>query len=263
MSKSISASVGIHGKNLSPDTETVQTLLNNVPLNLVGPNPRLDPDGKCGQKTCNAIQMFQLKHFGWSGADGRVDPDGVTLVMLNAYSPDPIPTPKPQPQPQPQPNPEPLSDSFQLWLRHKTKFFSHPYNQNEFVFTVIDLTNHRGASYGLKFNNKVGAAPPSSGSGGHVAKIKLKQPTTISGLAGQAVYQTMIQKGQGPVADRLVSKLFVVIENGKGYTAKFDCHLLKPTADGSTASGATDPAASPHFSDGQFQYNLNGMMIKL
>jgi hypothetical protein len=40
-------------------------------------------DGRCGQKTMKAIQTFQLKHFGWKGADGRVDPDKQTIAKLN------------------------------------------------------------------------------------------------------------------------------------------------------------------------------------
>ncbi|BDC52929.1 hypothetical protein F183_A52440 [Bryobacterales bacterium F-183] len=259
MPKSITASVGLLGKNFTADTLTVQNLLNNVPINLGGPNPLLDPDGKCGNKTCTAIQMFQLKHFGWSGADGRVDPGGITLTMLNAYSPDPI-----IPQPQPQPQPEALSDDYIIWLRFtKGKFFSHPYDPKEFVFTAIDMTNQRRASYGLKFNGKVGTAAPDSGSGGQIARIKLKKPTTVSGLAGQAVYQTVIKKGSGPAAERLESKLFVVLEGNMMLTAKLGCHLLKPGPDGESVSGATDPSATPMSIDGQFHYNLNGSFVKL
>jgi hypothetical protein len=40
---------------------------------------------KCGPKTIDAIQKFQLFHFGWNGADGRVDPDGQTLRKLNQF----------------------------------------------------------------------------------------------------------------------------------------------------------------------------------
>jgi hypothetical protein len=37
MSKTITASVGINGKNKKPDVETVQQLLNNVPPSDGGP----------------------------------------------------------------------------------------------------------------------------------------------------------------------------------------------------------------------------------
>ena len=45
--------------------------------------PPLVPDGICGSKTIKAIQMFQLKHFGWSGADGLVEPDKITIAQIN------------------------------------------------------------------------------------------------------------------------------------------------------------------------------------
>jgi len=43
-------------------------------------------DGICGRKTIRAIQTFQLHHFGWRGADGRVDPYGPTLAKLDEYN---------------------------------------------------------------------------------------------------------------------------------------------------------------------------------
>ena len=259
MPNSITASVGIHGKNIPADTLTIQNLLNSTAAKDGGADHSLDPDGKCGPKTCNAIQKFQLTQFGWSGADGRVDPNGATLIALNVLNPD-VGSPQ---TPAAQPAPEPLSTSFQFWLRHNPKFFSHPYAPDEFVFTVVDFTNSRMASYGLQFNGKVGVKPPDTGSGGHTAKITLNKPTTISGLGGQAVYQTLLKHGSGPAADRLVSKMVVFIENGKGFSAKFDCHILKPVPGGATASGANDPAATIQPSDEGFAYNLNGFLVKI
>ena len=86
MSRSISASVGrMGGKNLPDDVITVQQLLDQVPLSQGGPMPLLEVDGLCGPKTINAIQRFQLHHFGWAGADGRVDTAGPTLAKLNEF----------------------------------------------------------------------------------------------------------------------------------------------------------------------------------
>ena len=79
----ITASVGIGGANLSADVRTIQQALNDVPANQGQPIPLLVVDGMCGPKTKNAIQQFQLKHFGWPGADGRVDPDKQTIAKLN------------------------------------------------------------------------------------------------------------------------------------------------------------------------------------
>lgn len=86
MARTISASVGrMGGVNRRPDVETVQELLNRVPPGRGGPAPPLDVDGLCGPLTIRAIQEFQLHHFGWSGADGRVDPGRRTIRKLNEF----------------------------------------------------------------------------------------------------------------------------------------------------------------------------------
>jgi hypothetical protein len=79
----ISAPVGINGRNLPADTVTIQDALNRVPLDQGGAKPPLDVDGKCGPKTKGAIQAFQIKHFGWKGADGLVEPNRQTIAKLN------------------------------------------------------------------------------------------------------------------------------------------------------------------------------------
>jgi hypothetical protein len=86
MTQSISASVGrMGGKNVPDDVITVQQLLNQVPIAQGGVPKPLDVDGLCGPKTIDAIQKFQLHHYGWKGADGRVDPGGPTLAKLNEF----------------------------------------------------------------------------------------------------------------------------------------------------------------------------------
>ena len=79
----ISASVGKGGVNLPHDTVTIQNALNQVPLGKGRPNPLLAVDAKCGPKTIKAIGEFQLKHFGWSGADSLVEPNRQTIKKLN------------------------------------------------------------------------------------------------------------------------------------------------------------------------------------
>jgi hypothetical protein len=74
-------------ENLPSDVRTVQELLNNVPQSEGGPKVPLIVDGICGTKTKSTIQDFQLHHFGWQLADGRVDPNGPTLGKLNEYEP--------------------------------------------------------------------------------------------------------------------------------------------------------------------------------
>jgi hypothetical protein len=78
----ISAPVGRGGVNRFVDVVTVQDLLNEVPGGMGGPAIVLAVDGKCGPKTVAAIQGFQLHHFGWKLADGRVDPTGPTIGRL-------------------------------------------------------------------------------------------------------------------------------------------------------------------------------------
>ena len=83
----ITASVGrMGGVNRPDDVKKVQRLLNKVPPTEGGPKVPLAVDGICGQKTIGAIQTFQLHHFGWKGADGRVDPYGPTLAKLDEYN---------------------------------------------------------------------------------------------------------------------------------------------------------------------------------
>src|SRR4051812_45048260 len=95
MPRSILGSVGrMGGKNSPDDVVTVQQLLFQVPLNQGATTPAVEIDGLCGPKTIGAIQKFQLHHFGWGGADGRVNPGGPTLAKLNVFDLKPTaPTP--------------------------------------------------------------------------------------------------------------------------------------------------------------------------
>ncbi len=92
-SVTISAAVGRGGANLSPDVASIQKALNRINPDFGGPTVPLVPDGICGPKTLEAIQKFQLHHFGWKGADGRVDRDGPTLARMNEILSHPQPTP--------------------------------------------------------------------------------------------------------------------------------------------------------------------------
>jgi hypothetical protein len=74
------------GLNRTDDVRKVQVALNKVPAASGGPSKPLETTtGICGPKTIEAIQLFQIKHFGWSGADGRVDVNGVTHQKLNEF----------------------------------------------------------------------------------------------------------------------------------------------------------------------------------
>jgi hypothetical protein len=105
---SITESVGrMGGKNRPDDVLTVKQLLNGVGAAKGGPNPPLPATPVCDQKTIDAIQKFQLHHFGWSIADGRVDPNGPTLAKLNELSGSPGTSPFPAPT---QPTTPPVDD---------------------------------------------------------------------------------------------------------------------------------------------------------
>ena len=88
MAVTISAPVGMGPKaaNRLVDVRTIQHLLNGIKPSEGGPQPLLVVDGLCGKKTESAVQQFQLKHFGWKLADGRVDPGGQTLALMNQLS---------------------------------------------------------------------------------------------------------------------------------------------------------------------------------
>ena len=90
MPKTITSSVGRGGRNFPPvDVMTVQYLLNCVPMQHGGANPELVVDGAVGPKTIAAIEKFQRGNVG--ACDGRVDPGGATLRMLQAKANDPYP----------------------------------------------------------------------------------------------------------------------------------------------------------------------------
>ncbi len=76
--------VGLRGRNLMADVTQIQSALARIAPAEGGAGPRFEVDGHCGPKTNNAIQQFQIKHFGWKGADGLVEPGRQTLQKLNA-----------------------------------------------------------------------------------------------------------------------------------------------------------------------------------
>jgi hypothetical protein len=78
----IAASVGQGGANRRDDTQGVQTALNAVPVVLGGAGNGLAVDGLVGPLTIGAITTFQSRWL--TIQDGRCDPAGPTLALLNA-----------------------------------------------------------------------------------------------------------------------------------------------------------------------------------
>lgn len=68
--------------NDAADVVKVQDALNAIPVHEGGPARLLSLDGIAGRLTRAAIQEFQLRHFGWKIADGRVDPQGKTWPLM-------------------------------------------------------------------------------------------------------------------------------------------------------------------------------------
>lgn len=79
----ITASVGLKGINLPDDVRKIQEALNKIPPSKGGPTVPLAVTGISDERTWQAIHAFQRHHFGWSGADGKVDPGRQTLAKIN------------------------------------------------------------------------------------------------------------------------------------------------------------------------------------
>ena len=86
MARSISQSVGRGGINRADDVKVVQELINNNLKKLPSLRP-LDVDGDIGPLTIAAIEEFQRRVVGMAKPDGRVDPKGQTLALLNLGAP--------------------------------------------------------------------------------------------------------------------------------------------------------------------------------
>src|SRR5262245_962938 len=93
MAIKISGSVGLQGRNKPEDVVLVQELINAVPGNMGGPPSPIDVDGLVGPQTIGAIRRFQVKVFG--AGDGRVDPNGQTIVKLGGAAGDAVAKSKP------------------------------------------------------------------------------------------------------------------------------------------------------------------------
>jgi hypothetical protein len=86
----IADKVGINCRNLKPDVTKIQDALNRVPADQGRALPPLVVNGVCDKRTTDAIQKFQLKQFGWPGADGKIFPGGETITRINQLLPDPV-----------------------------------------------------------------------------------------------------------------------------------------------------------------------------
>ena len=74
---------GPKARNRYADVVDFQRAFNALLPGDRGSIPNLEVDGICGPRTSNAIQQFQIKHFGWKGADVLIEPFKQTLAKLN------------------------------------------------------------------------------------------------------------------------------------------------------------------------------------
>lgn len=81
------------GVNFPEDVLKVKNSLNQISAVNGGllealPNLKLDEtSGIFDQKLFEAIQRFQIRHFGWAGADGKIYPNGTTIGKINELLP--------------------------------------------------------------------------------------------------------------------------------------------------------------------------------
>lgn len=235
MPKTITASVGLNGKNKDPDTRVIQELLNKVPVGQGGPKVKLEVDGICGRLTRGAIQNFQLHHFGWSGTDSRVDPGMQTLAKLNEFDPEPLPPPPPLP-----PKPEPLSSDFVIVPAHQGDVVPDNVNSSDFTYLIIDVTNNRERVYQLQFG--AGAPPHAGPFQGFFSRFTPRKPTTVSGFQGLGVYVTSETINPGLHSGTSIRSSLNLFppEGGSGISIPMKTHLFKkstnPDAGGVTTS---------------------------
>ncbi len=74
---------GPTARNTSTDVAAIQRGFNALLPGDRGFLPELKVDGLCGPKTKDSIQKFQIKYFGWNGADRLMEPGKQTIRKLN------------------------------------------------------------------------------------------------------------------------------------------------------------------------------------
>ncbi|WP_296700136.1 peptidoglycan-binding domain-containing protein [Thiocapsa sp. UBA6158] len=178
--------MGAKSKNLASDVTIIQDLLNRIDPALGGPNVPLKIDGICGPKTQGAIQSFQLKHFGWSGADGRVDPGGRTLAKMEEVAKPVGPV---------------LVGAVEVFQAGNKTFVDNAYT--DFFFRFKSQTRSHSVLY--YFSPSPGGVPlyPPSLFNLKGDLFALEPPQGIHELGGTAIYTTRYQ-GPQPLSSSLM-----------------------------------------------------------
>lgn len=233
MARTISQSVGrLGGKNLYADVITIQQMLNQVPATQGGPAKPLGVDGSCGTNTINAIQVFQIKHFGWSGADGRVDPAGQTMAKLNTFDKTVVVPPTPPVAP-PKPVLPTSSNFFMFHMSGKTTTNASAFDR---FFLAIDMANNRLAVYYLKMKDATpGMVPAGNNWSGCGGKFVTKKPRRVDDLGVDTAWFSSQTNGVRQ------SKIVLFYAEG-GLTIPWQHHLIGPGGLMSGGDGSTSIA---------------------
>lgn len=199
--KKITASVGLKGVNHKDDVRVVQQLLNLVPHEKGGPPVDLEADGICGRRTNGAIEKVQAKAWGWRKVTARVEPDGPTLALLNAYAPEPaqveparIGLPALPELPPVPPAPRVLSSTFLVLVNAQRR--GEQLQDHGFHVDINDSVNHRRAIYfWVPTGRSVSLVDPNSvkrwiGEGGLVTT---PQPLGAEDRAGECGYHGIVR----------------------------------------------------------------------
>lgn len=254
MTRSISASVGAQGGvNRTPDVRTVQQLLNGVSPAEGGPSVPLGETGQPSSKLNKDIQRFQLKHFGWRGADGRVDPAHQTIAKLNALTKKAPSKPPPPPGP-PGPSkpvvPEVLSSRFALvQVGEPDELMSR---EHDFFFKILDLENPNFPQvYWLGppggYRHARGRAKITRDNYQRKRVFKVKRPLAITDLECRAMYITNPSARRVKGVRRGVNRLVLRLESG---TVAIDTYRYLPLG---KSGGSTDTGKPVFVRQGQFQ----------
>lgn len=142
MSVVIHDKVGRMCRNAEPDVKAIQDALNRVPPDQGGtpPNKKLTVNGLCDGRTIEAIQLFQLKQFGWPGADGKIFPEGQTHTRINQILGQQTPV-------DPIPQSEPAAGAFLIRMSTggtQSKFISKNY---DLYLLIEDAPNNITATF--------------------------------------------------------------------------------------------------------------------
>jgi hypothetical protein len=219
--RSISAPVGQGAPNIFTDVLTIQELINQVPVSEGGlpDDKKLAVDGICGPKTKDAISKFQLKQFGWKGADGKVEPGKQTLAKLNSFE-------KPTPPPPP-PKPPVVSRQFVLQFVNKGNIIGL-FRKDRFLLVTLVPTQEQ-AIYWLGTGGPPAPTPNKFEGVGSLMKTALEH--SVDQLGGVGFYSS---KSDG----KTVQSQMVMTISGETVRTRMNAHLVEPESNASTMFGA-------------------------